>query len=299
MMATAASSTQSGAALGSRAFDSLGPVGVVAVRQLVGAIVLCLVSRPRLWRFTRAQWAPIVMLAVTFAVMNTALYASISRVGLGMAVTLEFLGPLAVAMASSRKLRDGFGAVLGLAGVVLLTQPGPTSDVLGIGFGLLAAASWACYILTNRVVGQRVAGVQGAAAATVLSATAMLPVLIVIIAARQPPLEAYIFALLAGILATAVPYALDLMVLRKLSPLIFGLGMSLHPFFAAMIGMVFLAEHLGMLAWTGIGLVVAANSLTLLGARSQPHTYTESLDLQTGAHSIVSTPERRPAGDST
>lgn len=291
LMATAACSSQTGAAFGSRAFDSLGPVGVVAVRQIVAAVILSVISRPRLWQFTRSQWGPIILLALIFAVMNTALYASISRVGLGMAVTLEFLGPLAVAIGSSRRLRDGIGALLALGGVVLLTQPGPTSDFLGIGLGLLAGVCWAGYILTNRVVGRRIPGVQGAAAATILSATGMLPAVVVIIYSFQPPWQAYVFALLAGLFSTAVPYALDLIVLRRISPLIFGLGMSLHPFFAALIGMVFLGEALGVLAWSGIALVIAANTVTLLASRGEPEPVTASLDLQTGAHAVVPAPD--------
>ncbi|MCT1606186.1 EamA family transporter [Nesterenkonia massiliensis] len=266
MMATSALSTQSGAAVGSLAFSTMGPVAVVAARQLVAAVVLSALARPRFWRYTRSQWGPLVLLAIFFAGMNTTLYAAVDRVGLGTAVTLEFLGPLGVALAASRRLRDGLCAALALGGVVLLARPGPSSDLLGLGFGLLAGLCWAGYILTNRTVGRRVAGIQGAAVSTALSACVMVPVGVVIVLHVQPPWEAYVFAVVSGLLSSAVPYALDLIVLRRISPLIFGLGMSLHPFFAALVGAAFLGQVLPVLGWVGIGLVISANALTLRGA---------------------------------
>lgn len=268
LIATSALSTQTGAAVGSFGFGTLGPLGVVAIRQMAAAVVLCAIARPKLLSFTAGQWRSVGLLAFFFAVMNAALYTALDRVGLGTAVTIEFLGPLAVAAWSSRRRRDMVGVGLALVGVILLTRPSPTTDFLGIGIALVAAVCWAGYILTNRVVGQRVAGVQGTAAATILSSLGMLPVLVVIIWNVQPPLEAYLFAAVAGLLATAVPYALDLMVLRDVSPLIFGVGMSLHPLFAGMIGWFLLSEQLPLIAWAGILLVVLSNGLTLTGARS-------------------------------
>lgn len=267
-IATGALSTQTGAAVGSFAFSTLGPLGVVAVRQIAAALILCSIARPRLRSFTGAQWRPVILLAVFFATMNGALYTAIDRIGLGAAVTIEFLGPLAVAIWSSRRGRDMLAAGLALLGVILLTGPGPTTDLLGIGIALVGAASWAGYILTNRVVGQRVPGVQGTAAATILSSLGLLPVLVMIIWHAQPPVEAYLFAAVAGLLATAVPYALDLIVLRHISPLIFGVGMSLHPLFAATIGLIVLQQQLPLIGWTGVLLVVLSNGLTLTGPKS-------------------------------
>lgn len=265
VICASAVSTQFGAAVGSLAFSSLTPVGVVAARQIVASTVLLALTRPKFWRFTRSQWSPVLLLAVFFAGMNTALYAALERVGLGTAVTIEFLGPLAVAVFSSRRPRDGICAVMALIGVVLLTRPGPTSDLLGIGLAVLAAVCWAGYILTNRVVGQRLDGVQGVAMGTAISALGLLPIAAVVVWQLQPPLEAFLFAAVAGVLASVVPYSLDLIVLRHISPVIFGLGMSLHPLFAALIGLLFLHELLPPIAWVGILLVVASNALTLSG----------------------------------
>ena len=264
VISASALSTQSGAAIGSLAFSTMTPVGVVAVRQLVASLVLLPMTRPRLWQFTGSQWWPLALLALFFAGMNTALYAAVDRVGLGMAVTIEFLGPLAVALISGRRPRDAACAALALSGVVLLTQPGPTSDVLGLSFAVIAAVCWAGYILTNRVVGRRLPGVQGTAVATALSACVTVPIAAVIVWQAQPPAQAFLFAAAAGILATAVPYCLDLIVLRRISPVVFGLGMSMHPFFAALIGLVALSEDLPLIAWAGIGLVILSNVLTII-----------------------------------
>ncbi|WP_246836213.1 DMT family transporter [Nesterenkonia sp. NBAIMH1] len=264
MIGTSAASTQAGAAIGSLAFPTLTPLGVVAARQVVAALVLNSLARPSLHRLTRAQWGPIALLAFFFAGMNTALYTAVDRIGLGMAVTIEFLGPLAVAIAASRRARDVGCAAIALLGVVLLTRPSPTSDFVGLGIALFAAVCWAGYILTNRVVGRRVPGLTGTAAATILSSVMTVPFAIGIVISVQPPLEAYLFAAAAGVLSTAVPYSLDLIVLRHISPLVFGLGMSLNPLFAALLGSVFLAEDLPLMAWAGIGLVVAANVLIML-----------------------------------
>ncbi|GAA1160536.1 EamA family transporter [Nesterenkonia sandarakina] len=271
VICASAVSTQFGAAVGSLAFSGLTPVGVVAVRQVVASTVLLALTRPRFWRFTRSQWSPVLLLALFFAGMNTALYAALERVGLGTAVTIEFLGPLAVAVLASRRLRDGVCAATALIGVVLLTRPGPTSDLLGLGFAVLAAGCWAGYILTNRVVGQRLDGVQGVAMGTAISALGLLPIAAVLVWHLQPPLEAFLFAAVAGVLASVVPYSLDLIVLRHISPVIFGLGMSLHPLFAALIGAVFLGQLLPWLAWVGILLVVLSNAL-ILGGPARPRT---------------------------
>ena len=127
-MLSSALSNQVGAAVGAHAFGVVGPAGVVAVRQVVAAAVLLPVARPPLRRMTRFQWWPVVLLAVVFGCMNLSLYTAIDRIGLGLAVTLEFLGPLAVALAGSRSRRDLLLAGAAASGVYVLVLPGPSSD---------------------------------------------------------------------------------------------------------------------------------------------------------------------------
>ncbi|MEV0470206.1 EamA family transporter [Streptomyces prunicolor] len=267
-MAGSGLSNQIGAAIGSLAFPVIGPVGVVAVRQYVAAVVLFAVGRPRLREFTWRQWWPVLLLAVVFGTMNLSLYTAIDRVGLGLAVTLEFLGPLSIALAATRRRVDACCALIAVAGVVTLMRPRPSADYLGMGLGLLAAACWASYILLNRTVGRRIPGAQGSAAAAGVSALMFLPVGIVV-AVRQPPtLTAAGCAVAAGVLSSAVPYLADLFTLRRVPAPAFGLFMSVNPVLAAVVGWIGLGQRLGWAEWAGIGAVVTANALSILTSRN-------------------------------
>ncbi|MDF3145754.1 MULTISPECIES: EamA family transporter [unclassified Streptomyces] len=261
-------STQTGAAIGTLAFPVLGAVGVVAVRQYVAALVLLAVGRPRLRSFTWRQWWPVVLLALVFGTMNLSLYSAMDRVGLGLAVTLEFLGPLTLALATSRRRVDVCCAVIAAAGVITLMRPRPSTDYLGMALGLLAACCWASYILLNRTVGRRIPGAQGAAAAAGLSAVMFLPIGITVAVRHPPTTGALACAVAAGVLASAVPYLADLFTLRHVPPRVFGLFMSVNPVLAAVVGWVGLGQGLGGPEWAGIGAIVAANSLSILTARN-------------------------------
>ncbi|WP_328456766.1 EamA family transporter [Amycolatopsis sp. NBC_00438] len=264
MMLTSGLSTQLGAAIGSLAFPVLGPVGVVAVRQCVAAAVLLILGRPRLRSFTRRQWGPVLLLAVVFGVVNLSLYTAIDRIGLGLAVTLEFLGPLTIALAGSRRRVDLGCAVLAVAGVVVLMRPRPTSDYLGMGLALLAAACWAAYILLNRSIGQRIPGAQGTAAAVGLSALVYLPIGAVVVVHHVPSAGVAGAAVAAGILSSALPFLADLFTLRRVPAEAFGLFMSVNPVFAAAMGALVLRQNLDVAAWLGIVAVVAANVISVL-----------------------------------
>ncbi|ANS79414.1 integral membrane protein [Serinicoccus hydrothermalis] len=270
LMLTAAASTQTGAAWGSHAFPAIGPAGVVAVRQLVASAVLLPLTRPAVHRLTRAQWLRVLWLAAMFAGMNLGLYAAVERIGLGLAVTLEFLGPLAVALLGSRSVRDLALAVVAGIGVYVLVLPGPSSDYLGVAFGLVAAACWGGYILANRAVGQALPGVQGTALATAVSATAYLPVLVWLSVTGRFTTEAFGYAVVAGVLSTVVPYTLDLLVLRRVPASVFGIAMSAHPVLAALVGMVLLGQLLALHEWVGMAVIVLANAVTMSGLGRGP-----------------------------
>ncbi|MFI1363587.1 EamA family transporter [Streptomyces griseochromogenes] len=261
-------SNQTGAAIGALAFPVLGPLGVVAVRQYVAALVLLAVGRPRLRSFTRHQWWPVLLLAAVFGTMNLSLYSAVDRIGLGLAVTLEFLGPLAIALAASRRRLDAGCAVLASAGVVVLMRPQPSTDYVGMGLGLVAACCWASYILLNRVVGRRIPGTQGAGAAAGVSALAFLPVGIVVAVGHPPTAWAVLCAVAAGVLSSAVPYLVDLLTLRTVPAQTFGLFMSVNPVLAAVVGWIVLGQGLGGPEWAGIGAVVAANALSIATQRT-------------------------------
>ncbi|WP_408058173.1 EamA family transporter [Streptomyces tauricus] len=257
-------SNQTGAAIGSLAFPVLGPLGVVAVRQYVAALALLAVARPPLRSFTGHQWWPVLLLALVFGTMNLSLYTAIDRIGLGLAVTLEFLGPLAIALSAARRRIDACCALVAAAGVVTLMRPQPSADYLGMGLGLLAAVCWASYILLNRTVGRRVPGAQGSAAAAAVSALMFLPVGVAL-ALRNPPTPTALgYAVAAGVLASAVPYLADMFTLRRVPAAAFGLFMSVNPVLAGLVGWVVLGQNLGWVEWAAVGAVVAANTLSVL-----------------------------------
>jgi len=261
-MLGSAASNQAGAAIGAHAFPLIGPAGVVAVRQVVAAAVLLPAARPDIRRFTWAQWWPTLLLALVFATMNLSLYTAISRVGLGLAVTLEFLGPLAVALAGSRTRTDLLCAGIAATGVYVLVLPGPSSDYLGVGLGLVAAACWAAYILLNRLVGARLPGLQAPAVATTCCVLLYLPVLLTIQTGGIG------YAVVAGLLSSAVPYAADLIVLRFVPARLFGVFMSCHPVLATLAGVALLGQIPGAHQWAGMALVVTANALAVTTARA-------------------------------
>jgi inner membrane transporter RhtA len=269
MMVGSALSNQVGAAVGALAFPAVGAVGVVAVRQWVAGVALTALARPRPWRFTAAQWRPVLLLAAVFAVMNVALYTAVDRIGLGLAVTLEFLGPLAVALTASRRRTDLACAVVAGAGVVVLTRPQPTTDYAGVAAGLLAAACWAAYILVNRELGRRVPGGAGPATGAALSALVFVPIGAVVLAARPPSAGTLGCAVTAGLLASAVPLLVDVGALRRVPAGAYGIFMSINPVLAAVVGLVVLGEGLSWDAWAGIAAIVVANAgCQLLAARS-------------------------------
>jgi inner membrane transporter RhtA len=265
-MLISGTANQVGAAVGAHAFAAIGPAGVVAVRQFVAAAVLLPVARPRPRRFTWAQWWPTLLLGLVFATMNLSLYTAVDRIGLGLAVTLEFLGPLTVALAGSRSRTDAFCAVAAGAGVVVLVLPGPTTDYLGVALALLAAGCWASYILLNRLVGARLPGLQAPAVATSVSAVIYLPIAGVLAAQGRFTVASTFFAICAGVFCSVVPYAADLIVLRRVRTQFFGVFMSVNPVLASLAGIVVLGQLLNLREWIGVFAVVAANAVAISAA---------------------------------
>ena len=266
-MLGSSASSQVGAAIGAHGFPTIGPAGVVAVRQFVAAAVLLPVARPHFRRFSWAQWWPTLLLGFVFATMNLSVYMAIDRLGLALAITLEFLGPLGVAMAGSRSRVDLLCALGAGTGVYVLVLPGPTSDYLGVGLGVLGAICWAAYILLNRVAGARLPGLQAPAAGTAVSALLYLPVAVVLLAHGRWDGDGVLFAVAAGCLSSVVPYAADLIVLRRVPARFFGVFMSVHPVLAAVAGLVILGQTLDFHEWLGMIIIVSANAIATTTAR--------------------------------
>jgi len=265
LMTGSAASNQFGAATAALAFPVLGPAGVVAVRQWVAGIILLVTVRPKFASFTRQQWGPVLALALIFAIMNLSLYTAVDRIGLGLAVTLEFLGPLSVALLASRRVIDLACALIAAAAVIVLARPQPSTDYAGILLALLAAACWAGYILVNRVVGAQLPGVQGPAAAASLSALLYIPVGIWALADHSVTGAALGRAAMAGILCSAVPMIADLQALRRVPARFFGVFMSVNPVFAALTGRIVLGQSLAPADWRAIAVIVTVNAVSASG----------------------------------
>lgn len=297
IMSGSALSSQVGAALGAHAFGAIGPPGVVGVRQVVAAAVLVPLARPPLRRMNRSQWWPVLLLAVVFGCMNLALYTAIDRLGLGLAVTLEFLGPLGVALAASRSRRDLLLAVAAGAAVYVLVLPDPSSDWLGLGVGALGGACWAAYIVLNRVAGARLPGLQAPAVAALLCAVAYLPVVAVLALDGRFTWAALAFAVAAGVLSSVVPYAGDLTALRFVPPRFFGVFMSVHPVLAALVGVVLLDQHLVLHEWSGIAVVVLTNAVAVAGSPGRVGEVPS--ELATGTMAVPAPAEEEPCSCAT
>jgi inner membrane transporter RhtA len=263
LMTGSAMSAQVGAALAAQAFPALGPAGVVAIRQWVASAFMLAAVRPRFWAFTARQWRPVLALALVYAVMNVSLYIAVDRIGLGLGITIEFLGPLAVAVAASRRAVDYGCALLAGAAALVLSRPQPSTDYVGVSLAALAAAGWGAYIVLNRVMGTRFTGVEGSAVAGSLSALLYVPIGVWMLATHSVTLAAVFHAALAGILCTVVPMTADFRALRKVPARFYGVFMSINPLLAALIGLIVLSQSLGLIDWLAIAAIVTANVVSI------------------------------------
>jgi inner membrane transporter RhtA len=266
LMLASSIGNQVGAGIGAKAFPVLGPVGVVAIRQVLTAIVFGLTIRPRFRLLTRGKGGslrPVIGLALTLCVMNMGLYIALDRLGLGLAVTLEFLGPLTVALVSSRKFLDLVCAVLAGIGVVFLTHPGPSSDLIGLAAGAVSGLGWGLYIVFNRQLGSRLPGLEGTAAASVISGSLWIPIGAWWFVSHPPTSSRLGMALVAAmactVLCSVLPYVSDFLALRWVPPQSYGVFASLAPVWAALIGWLMLGQGLNAGERLGIGLIVAGN----------------------------------------
>jgi inner membrane transporter RhtA len=275
-VALSASSVQAGAAVGATLFPLIGPFGVTAMRQVVSAIALLAIARPPLRRLGVRRLLPAVLLGVVLVGMNFSLYSAVQRIGLGLGVTVEFLGPLAVALlgagrtdARAAVARIACGA-LALAGVVLITDPvtGARTDPIGLLLGGAAAVLWAAYILLNQRAGA-LPGVTGTAVASLTGTVLTLPVLVLLLLAvpRDALPHVLLLGAVTGVLSSALPYSIDLLVLRRMPRALFGMLQSLHPVAAAVFGLLVLHQVLGGVQIAGIAAVCAANVLAVLATR--------------------------------
>lgn len=281
-------SLQFGAALAVQLFPQLGSWAVTALRLAVAAIVLVIAVRPRVRGWSAQQWIAIAWFGLSLACMNGFFYAALSRIPLGPAVAIEFLGPLVLAAVLSRSVVDFAGVGIAVAGIALFGLDGVLGaeplDPLGVGFVLVAAAFWALYIRKSARVGEIVPGVGGLAMALVIASVLLLPFggPAAFQVAATP--ELLWLAIGTGLLASVIPYTLEFLALRRLPQRVFGILASLEPVFAALFGWLLLSQDVSVLKLVGIALVVTASIVTTLVPRKSteppgPPTFTGSIPI--------------------
>jgi inner membrane transporter RhtA len=265
LVAAGAVSVQFGAALATRLFDRVGPAGAVTLRLVIAALILAIPFLTRGPRLALAgKTARDVQVAVLFGLalagMNLSFYEAIDRIPLGVAVTVEFSGPLALALIGSRRLTDAIWAVAAGAGVALLASgAGSHLDPVGLALAGLAGLGWIAYILLSKETGRRFDALTGLTIAMAAGSIAVLPVGIV--AGGTHLLDGRVLGLgaLVAVLSSVVPYTLELLALRQVTPRAFGVMLSLDPAVATAAGLLLLGQHLTPREWVALSLVVAAN----------------------------------------
>jgi inner membrane transporter RhtA len=255
-----ACSTQFGGALGNTLFPLVGPAGATALRLGFAAVVLLALTRPRLRRRSRQDWLTVVAFGLTLAAMNSTFYQSISRLPLGTAVTLEFVGPLAVAIFGTRQRLNVLWAALALVAVVLLGSGTlSTRSRVGLALALAAGVCWAAYILLSARTGRRFTGTDGLALAMGLAAAVVAPFGLVGGGARLWRATPLLKGAAVGMLSSVIPYTAELWALRRIPPSLFGILMSFEPAIACLAGWAVLGESLGPRQLVAMALVVVAS----------------------------------------
>ncbi|MDQ2629874.1 MAG: EamA family transporter [Actinomycetota bacterium] len=263
-------SVQAGAALATTLFEEIGSSGAVLLRAGFGALALLALTRAAPLR----QWPhrDVILLGVSVAIVNLLFYAALDRLPLGITVTLEFVGPLGVAVFGSRRPRDVVWVVLAAAGIVLLSggTGGNSIDPLGVVLALSAGLFWAAYIVQSARVGRLGPGMGGATMAAVISTVLVAPFGLAEGGGELLDPKILAVGVGVGVLSTAIPYAAEIEALRKLPQAVFGVMMSLEPAVAAAIGFVALSQGLSAVEVVAIGLVVVASAGALRSAAAPP-----------------------------
>ncbi|UBV43409.1 DMT family transporter [Deinococcus taeanensis] len=275
-------SIQGGAAFAKTLFPTLGPAGTTAVRVTLAAALLMLVFRPALGRLTRADWTVIVPYGAALGLMNLAFYEALRLLPLGLAVTLEFVGPLLLSLFLSRRALDVVWVALAGLGIALISPLGSGGatnvSALGIALALVAGGLWALYILAGGAVGRQVPGTTGVVAGMLVAAVVTVPfgVAQAGVALFAPP--ALLLGLGVAVLSSALPYTLEMRALRAIPARIFGVMMSVEPALAALSGLLFLGEQLTAVQWAAMVCVIAASAGINLTGKATAHTEPEPVN---------------------
>lgn len=268
-----------GSSLAGLVIPVVGSFVVVAVRQLVMVAVVLPFYRPKRTELTWRRLWPAVVLGVVLAVMNLSFYESVHLLGLGIAATIEFLGPLALALATSRRVLDIVCALAAGAGVVLLIGPGSSDaadiDPWGLALALTAAASWAAYIVLTRRVAVGLPGLEGLTVASIVSLALLLPFAMATFDADAVDWRIVGLLLGVGLLSSALPYSLDTYILRRISPRLYAIITSSGPVIAALFGWLVLGETFSPTELVAIALVCGAAGTAIATQRERAKSQLE------------------------
>lgn len=260
-------SVQLGAAIAKTLFDEVEPETIVWLRLVTSALVLALLARPVLRGRSGSDWLVVLAFGATLGLMNWAIYQSFARIPLGIAVTIEFIGPLTLAIIGSRRPRDLAWVALAGLGVALLGLEPADLDMVGVLFALLAGAAWAAYILLSAQTGQRWEGLDGLAMASIVATLVLTPVVAGAGGKGLDDGRILVLGAAVGLLSSVIPYSCEMAALRTLPPSVFSILMSLEPGAAALAGMLVVGEFLTGVQWVALVCVVIAS----IGAtRSRP-----------------------------
>jgi inner membrane transporter RhtA len=252
-------SVQFGASVAKTLFDEVSPTTIVWLRLATSALVLIAFARPRLRGRSRSDWLVVLAFGLVLGLMNWAFYQSMARIPIGLAVTIEFVGPLSLAVLGSRRPRDLLWVGLAGTGVLLLGVAPGELNWPGVGFAMLAGASWAAYILLSAQTGRRWPGIDGLALASVVAMLLLTPLTLGRYAGQLADSRILVLGAVVGLLSSAIPYTVELMALRSLRPAVFSILMSLEPAAAALCAFVVLGELLAPLQLLAMACVVAAS----------------------------------------
>ncbi|MGX5732089.1 threonine/homoserine exporter RhtA [Pseudoxanthomonas beigongshangi] len=269
LLLIAMASIQLGASLAKSLFPAVGAAGATALRLSVATVLLAVAFRPWRVRVERAQWPALLVYGASLGLMNLLFYKALETIPLGIAISLEFTGPLAVALFGSRRLRDVAWVGLAVAGLLLLLPKGQgqTLDPLGAAYALSAGLCWALYILFGQKAGAE-HGPQTVALGSIIAAAVAVPFGIAHAGADLLSPALLPIALGVALLSTAIPYSLEMVALTRLPTRTFGMLMSLEPAFGALSGLLFLHEQLSGLQWLAIGAIILASAGTAMTAQA-------------------------------
>lgn len=278
LVLTAIGSVQFGSAVARGLFPALGAPGVVLLRVGLSGLLLVLVLRPRFWRWSRDALGAAALLGVAMAAMNTAFYLSLRTVPLGLAVTVEFTGPLLLSLVQTRRPGDVLWVLLAGSGVALLGLGGGSAPLGGLALAFLAGLCWAGYILASARVGALLPGTAGLAVALLVATVLVLPVGAPGAAAVVGRPSLLLGGLAVAVLSSVVPYGAELAALRRIPTRVFGVLMSLEPAAAALAGLLVLGQRLDGRELVALLLVTAASAGVTLSARREAEVPAQPLE---------------------